>query len=629
MLRIKFAFSILFVLIFVGRLSSVDTVKTPIVYAEKARQLIETNINLSQKYAETALDIAIIKADTQSIAICYYSLGVVYHETGNLNKALKQYEKAVDYAKISSDYITLNLIYNNIGVIYRLTGYIDMATDYLEKSYDYAKLTGDTLGMIYGLSNLANTYATNSYYDKANYHFKQALELAKLNESQIVEIASIENNLGYVNFLNDKFDIAELHYLEALNLFEEAAYLHGEHLVLNRLGELNYKVQNYYSALQFVEKAEKLINENTGLDIIKETYDLIYKINKSLNKTDKALKYFELSNAISDSIETKELKEHIAELESIYENEKLKSDNELKSERIKRQRNSLRLLTILGSFVLLSLILLLKQIIQKNRFNKVLNNQNKLISDQNKTINESIDYAAYILNKGTLNNNNFKQLAYKSFVFYKPKDKVGGDFYRLFHSNNQSLIVVADCTGHGVAGGFLSTLSNQFLERAIDKTGISSPCKTLEELNLLFYKYFNSKGSSVNESMDISLLLLNEGGTAIFAGNKQRLWILKNKTITEYRGNNVYIGYDLKTNFNEQIVKYDKGSKFFLFTDGYADQFGSENNTKMKYPLFKQLIIDTDKMDENSTNLYLQAAHKNWMGEKPQTDDILVMGVFC
>jgi len=153
----KFAFSILFVLLFVGGLSSVDTVKTPIVYAEKARQLIETNINLSQKYAETALDIAIIKADTQSIAICYYSLGVVYHETGNLNKALKQYEKAVDYAKISSDYITLNLIYNNIGVIYRLTGYIDMATDYLEKSYDYAKLTGDTLGMIYGLSNLANT----------------------------------------------------------------------------------------------------------------------------------------------------------------------------------------------------------------------------------------------------------------------------------------------------------------------------------------------------------------------------------------------------------------------------------------------------------------------------------------
>jgi len=625
----KFAFSILFVLLFVGGLSSVDTVKTPIVYAEKARQLIETNINLSQKYAETALDIAIIKADTQSIAICYYSLGVVYHETGNLNKALKQYEKAVDYAKISSDYITLNLIYNNIGVIYRLTGYIDMATDYLEKSYDYAKLTGDTLGMIYGLSNLANTYATNSFYDKANYYFKQALELAKLNESQIVEIASIENNLGYVNFLNDKFDIAELHYLEALDLFEEAAYLHGEHLVLNRLGELNYKVQNYYSALQFVEKAEKLINENTGLDIIKETYDLIYKINKSLNKTDKALKYFELSKAISDSIETKELKEHIAELESIYENEKLKSDNELKSERIKRQRNSLRLLTILGSFVLLSLILLLKQIIQKNRFNKVLNNQNKLISDQNKTINESIDYAAYILNKGTLNNNNFKQLIYKSFVFYKPKAKVGGDFYRLFHSNNQSLIVVADCTGHGVAGGFLSTLSNQFLERSIDKTGISSPCKTLEELNRLFYKYFNSKGSSVNESMDISLLLLNEGGTAIFAGNKQRLWILKNKTITEYRGNNVYIGYDLKTNFNEQIIKYDKGSKFFLFTDGYADQFGSENNTKMKYPLFKQLIIDTDKMDENSTNEYLQTAHKNWMGEKPQTDDILVMGVFC
>ncbi|MDY0160304.1 MAG: tetratricopeptide repeat protein [Bacteroidales bacterium] len=625
----KFAFSILFVLLFVGGLSSVDTVKTPIVYAEKARQLIETNINLSQKYAETALDIAIIKADTQSIAICYYSLGVVYHETGNLNKALKQYEKAVDYAKISSDYITLNLIYNNIGVIYRLTGYIDMATDYLEKSYDYAKLTGDTLGMIYGLSNLANTYATNSFYDKANYYFKQALELAKLNESQIVEIASIENNLGYVNFLNDKFDIAELHYLEALYLFEEAAYLHGEHLVLNRLGELNYKLQNYYSALQFVEKAEKLINENTGLDIIKETYDLIYKINKSLNKTDKALKYFELSKAISDSIETKELKEHIAELESIYENEKLKSDNELKSERIKRQRNSLRLLTILGSFVLLSLILLLKQIIQKNRFNKVLNNQNKLISDQNKTINESIDYAAYILNKGTLNNNNFKQLIYKSFVFYKPKAKVGGDFYRLFHSNNQSLIVVADCTGHGVAGGFLSTLSNQFLERSIDKTGISSPCKTLEELNRLFYKYFNSKGSSVNESMDISLLLLNEGGTAIFAGNKQRLWILKNKTITEYRGNNVYIGYDLKTNFNEQIIKYDKGSKFFLFTDGYADQFGSENNTKMKYPLFKQLIIDTDKMDENSTNEYLQTAHKNWMGEKPQTDDILVMGVFC
>jgi serine phosphatase RsbU (regulator of sigma subunit) len=624
----KLFFVSLLFLLFVSRIFASDTLNNAILYADKARLLTDTNIELAHKLAENSLKLAKMQKDTPALAICYYSYGVVLHENGNFNKALKLYEKSVDYAIVADDFETLNLVYNNMGVIYRLTGLTDMAEEYLMKSYEYAQLINDTTGMIYGLSNLANTYALNQDYYKADSFYKQALSIAEAKK-EAYQIAYIQNNLGYVNFLNSDFTIAETYYLNALKLFVNEEYKYGEHSVLNRLSELYLETEYFKLSLFYIEQAEGLIDVNTSFNIAEETYNLAYNIHKSLSNTDQALKYFELSSALRDSMENKELKEYVAELESVYENEKLKNENALKSERLERQRNTLRLLSVLASFILLSAILLFLQIVQKTRFNKRLNEQNKIISKQNQTINDSIDYAAHILSKGMLNDKIPKSLVNDSFVMYKPRDRVGGDFYRIFCSGNICLIAVADCTGHGVAGGFLSTLSNQFLEKSIEKFGIDYPGKIMQDINRQFFNYFNNSANSVNESMDISLLLLKNNEPAIFSANKQRLWVLKDKIIKEYRGDNAYLGYIFEGSFNEQIIEFEKGSKLFLFTDGYADQFGGKNNGKLKYQAFKNIIIETYDMDSDLTHNKLQSEHNKWRSNRNQTDDILVLGLFC
>ena len=151
----------------------------------------------------------------------------------------------------------------------------------------------------------------------------------------------------------------------------------------------------------------------------------------------------------------------------------------------------------------------------------------------------------------------------------------------------------------------------------------------MQEINRQYCNYFNKTDKTINESMDISLLLLRHNQPALFSGNKQRLWLLKDKRITEYRGDNVYLGYNRQAGFSEQIIEYEKGSKMFLFTDGYADQFGGDNNGKYKYPAFKNLLIETDNMNATSTQKKLHEAHNDWRSNKLQTDDILIIGVFC
>lgn len=624
----KLLFILFLSLVIISNTLANDTSSNAIFYAKRARLLTDSNIELAQKLAENSIKLARMQADTQSLAICYYSYGLVFHEKGNLNKALKLYEKSVEFAIRANDFETLNLVYNNIGVIYRVNGLLDIAEDYMMRSLEFAKIINDTTGMIYGFSNLANIYALTENYYKASKFYEQAFSFAETQKEQY-QIAYIQNNLGYVNFLNANYEIAEKYYLDALSIFINEGFASGEQSVLNRIAELKLETEDYNSALFYIKKSEGFIDENSSLDIIDETYTLAYNIHKSLNNAELALNYFELGAAVRDSMENKELREYMAEIESVYENEKLKNENELKTERLKRQRNSLRLVSVLASFIFLSAMLLFIQIVQKNRYNKRLNEQNSIISEQNKIINESIDYAAHILSKGMVNDKIPDSLIADSFVIYKPRDRVGGDFYRIFSFANTCLIAVADCTGHGVAGGFLSTLSNQFLERAIDKFGIDCPGKIMQEINRQYCNYFNKTDKTINESMDISLLLLRQNQPALFSGNKQRLWVLKDKRITEYRGDNAYLGYNIQASFSEQIIEYEKGSKMFLFTDGYADQFGGDNNSKFKYPAFKNLLIETDNMNATSTQKKLHEAHNDWRSNKLQTDDILIIGVFC
>lgn len=302
----KLLFILFLSLVIISNTLANDTSSNAIFYAKRARLLTDSNIELAQKLAENSIKLARMQADTQSLAICYYSYGLVFHEKGNLNKALKLYEKSVEFAIRANDFETLNLVYNNIGVIYRVNGVLDMAEDYMMRSLEFAKIINDTTGMIYGFSNLANIYALTENYYKASKFYEQAFSFAETQKEQY-QIAYIRNNLGYVNFLNANYEIAEKYYLDALSIFINEGFASGEQSVLNRIAELKLETEDYNSALFYIKKSEGFIDENSSLDIIDETYTLAYNIHKSLNNAELALNYFELGAAVRDSMENKEL----------------------------------------------------------------------------------------------------------------------------------------------------------------------------------------------------------------------------------------------------------------------------------------------------------------------------------
>jgi serine phosphatase RsbU (regulator of sigma subunit) len=598
-----------------------------IQYAELARTLSDSNLSRSFKYAESAIELAVINADTAALAVCWYSMGVVYHEANDFNNALDSYQKSIVFAGVCNDNYTLNLVNNNIGVIYRSQGAPEVARKYYYESLHYAESLHDTVGMIYGLSNLGSSYAAMGLYLKAESYYTKALKLAKILNTDKAQIGYIENNLGYINFLNGDCHQAILYYNRALQVFSEVNYIHGHHAVLNRIAELKLAINQYDSALFYVALADAQIDENTEISLAEETYRIYYQIYKLLNDTEQALVYYELSNTLIDSIENKDLQEYITEMQSKYELSKLEFQNELKTEQVNKQIIFIWSLCILVVLVLVIIVILVKQNIQKTFFNRLLNKQNQIISNQHHTITESIDYAAFILSKGMHNAEIPQKLCAESFVLFEPRDRVGGDFYRIINNVGASLIVVADCTGHGVAGGFLATLSNQFLEKAISEFGILSPARIIESVNQQFVKYFEGNDSSINESLDISLLLIKEDKNLVFAANRQRLWVLRVGEIIEYKGDSCYIGYQQSVTVCEHEIRAIKGDKCFLFTDGYGDQFGETSSKKLKYPAFKQLILDTADLPAAKTKEYLINAHKSWKGAVKQTDDILIVGL--
>lgn len=597
-------------------------------YAKQARELSDSNINQSLVLAQHALRLANIENDSTVLATCWYSLGLAYQSANNYNKAIKAYETAIMFAENSNDYLTLNFVHNNLGVIYRKQESLDLAKSHYASALKYNQLDRDTTSMIYTLTNIGCVCASKTDYIEATEYFSDALILAKTQKETSFQQAYIENNLGYIYYLKEEFSEALPHYTKAKKLFSEINNTQQLHAVYNRIAELNIAILKIDSALYYIQLAESIIGPSSEPSIKQETYYLSYKIHKQLGSGEVALKYFEKSNSILDSIENEELQHFITEMETRYKHDILQNENELQFTKLGKQKLMIWSLTGLTLLIISITLLLILQIIRKNRFTKKLNEQNQIITEQHSTITESVDYAAYILKKAQ----NTKQIPNKyctdSFVWLQPRDKVGGDFYRIFTSSNECLLAIADCTGHGVAGGFLSTLSNQFLERSIDYCSISKPLEIIQNMNSLFMSYFENQNTlTLQESLCISLLKFDGTDKLLFAGNKQRVWHLHNNEITEYKGNNQYIGHHLEIESTPQIISVEKGDKIFVFTDGYADQFGEANNKKLKYQNFRNIIKETSLLTAKETKAHLIASHTQWRGNLKQTDDILIAGI--
>lgn len=258
--------------------------------------------------------------------------------------------------------------------------------------------------------------------------------------------------------------------------------------------------------------------------------------------------------------------------------------------------------------------------------------QEQIIFQKNKDITDSISYARKIQHAILPEDELIKTHLPNSFVLYMTKDIVSGDFYWFTHFNNESIIAAVDCTGHGVPGAFMSLIGYNILNKIVNEQKITDPKDILLELNNSILEALYKNESESKDGMDIAICKINHTENIVcYAGAMRPLWIINNNELKEIKADKIPIG--TKQDTREELIKYsthrlpvNKGDRFYIFTDGYADQFGGTKNKKYSTAKFKEFLIKNSNHDFTTQEKNCKIEHQLWKGDFEQVDDILVIG---
>lgn len=257
---------------------------------------------------------------------------------------------------------------------------------------------------------------------------------------------------------------------------------------------------------------------------------------------------------------------------------------------------------------------------------------NRSLTAKNKEITDSINYAQKI-QQAILPSDQFLKTNFKDgFVLYLPKDIVSGDYYFFYENEETKYVAAIDCTGHGVPGAMMSVIANSLLKEVFYNKELQKPNEILYALDELLFDSLNKNNLDEirYDGMDISLCAVNKKTNVLeFAGAMRPLFMVSENELIEIKGSKYPLGYYFaKKEFVLNTIQLKEGDRVYLTTDGYADQFGGNNNKKLNRRAFKELLLSLEGMDADEQNSFLDYALKNWKQDVEQTDDILIIGFF-
>ncbi|HXC04431.1 MAG TPA: SpoIIE family protein phosphatase [Bacteroidia bacterium] len=259
-----------------------------------------------------------------------------------------------------------------------------------------------------------------------------------------------------------------------------------------------------------------------------------------------------------------------------------------------------------------------------------LEEKNKVIEERNKDILDSIHYARRIQQAILPRDEQIKTMFSDSFILYKPKDIVSGDFYWASNKGNRTIIAAVDSTGHGVPGALMSMIGNTLLNEIVNEKNITAPAEVLFQLREAIIKSLKQTGSEGEnkDGMDIALCMI-ENKTVHFAGANNPLWIISNGVLSEIKGDKQPIGiyHGVPSPFTNHAVELKSGDCLYLFTDGYSDQFGGSDGKKFKQKKLQAELLLHHHLDMTEQKDKLNTGIENWRNNLEQVDDMLIIGI--
>lgn len=605
------------------------------------------------------------------------NIGLTLLYQNEYSSALKYFSEYKKYlVKQKPGSVSLARVNQNLGEIYSRLEKNQLAMSHYFESAKIQIDLEDSIGLSHsylGIAHLFNFNLNNN--DSA---IKYYLECQKLSDDKNLK-ARVLHGMS-VSYNNIEIKEARCYLDSAIDIYIEM----GNKMLLADayLTKAEFNIDNNLKYIDFLQRSVELSRKEDNWNILERASKKLFVYYNKINDFEKALYYLQLQVSAKEEYWDYQIENEIGIINEKHNYEikeavaKAEFEKASALQQAKVAKHKLVSWLSVGGFLLLCMVLFgiyrILKITRKNNRDleqknatiseqsKLLKSRNHLIENQKEEIQSvyetvknqhqemlsSVEYAQKI-QSAILNPNNPSSYlqSINHFIYFKPRDIVSGDFYWMHNHENYLYIAMADCTGHGVPGAFMSMLGMAFLQEIV---ALDKDPEPAEILNVLRSKIIRSLANEEadnarQDGMDMGLVRIDlETHQALFAGANRPLWIVStqgkaenaqkqtavdHKYLLEFKGDRMPVGrYEKLEEFGQKTIQLTQGDRLYLFSDGFADQF-SQDGQKMKIKRFRELITRVQSMPMNQQQEKMRAFFENWMGGSMQMDDVSVIGL--
>lgn len=579
----------------------------------------------------------------------YLNLAGTLSQQGNFLKAIKYHIKCREVFLESGDTVGYAGSFLNEGIIHAERKNYKSSIDCFNESKTIFKSVKHDRGYSLSILNLGAVYSYQDLDDSALVYFNKSLELSMASGDIagqalcLMNIGSIYDNM---ELLGKSFDAMN----KSLLLYEQLGPLAGSNKILLQCNLANYysKKGNYKKALDYsylsYDNAIKMESQILIRQIAKNHYRILLESGHFEESIEILERYVELNDSIQDEEMSQKILHEKYTLEAKQDSLSFVKEKELSDLRYEKEISTdkrlleqeelkrtylfigIGILILLGSMILIGYSRKRKDNITINEKNTELEDQKIVLENKNKEVHDSIVYAKRIQSTILPSYKEFKTNLKESFVIYKPKDIVAGDFYWMEKVDEKILFAAADCTGHGVPGAIVSVFCNSCLNQSVREYKLTDPSEILNKTRELLILEFEKSNEDVKDGMDIALCVL-DGDSLEYSGANNSLWLFRNNELIELKGDRQPIGkYSDAKPYTIHKVELEKGDTIYMPTDGFADQFGGGKGKKFRVKSLKNLLMKIQHEPLSSQKLIIEKVFEDWMGDLEQLDDVCILG---
>jgi tetratricopeptide (TPR) repeat protein len=583
------------------------------------------------------------------------TIGVSYMSMGNNTKALSYYFKGLAIEEKLTIQKTLHWYYSNIGNLYREQKNYPKALEYSYKAVTQEKKIKNDKALVITYNNIAEIYASMERIDSTQHYYNLVVKISEKLKDPF-SLAISYTVLGSFYIKQKKYNQAADYSIKGYNICKSQKAFNDVLVAsLTNLGEINQVLKKYEEAEVYFQEALSTAKKMDSKMLTKDMLLSLASLYEETKDYPKAYDYYKLFSESKDSLLNKENSKLITEMNTKYTTEKkekeielLKKNEDIQNLELSKKKNELNnqrtiSISIFSGFLLLMIvaILLSSRYRLKKKANDQLQNaynqieeKNVLIEKSNLMITDSITYAKRIQDAILPSHQELEEVFSKDFfLFYNPAQIVSGDFYWCATQHDKIIFVVADCTGHGVPGAFMSMIGNTLLNEIVNEQKITCTKEIAESLDKkIIHSLHQHSDSSQYDGMDISICCIDKKKREIHFTGAHHVMYVYNGQLQKIKGDPFSLGgsqHQDKKTFTIQKLNYQEGQLLYFQTDGYCDQSGGADNKRFTLNRFEKLLMEIGTLELAEQKEKFEFAFENWKGHTKQRDDVLLVGIKC